>query len=526
MKILFNLLLALLLLGTPSAWAAKGTLLYIPLDNRPVCMAYTVQSLEAAGWDVKTPPAEYIASSEHGGNPDGLFRWLEEHARESVAIVASSDALIYGGLIDSRTHALPFGLLQQRAERLISLKGNYGGQKVYIFSTIMRSPKASAAPVEPAYYEEWGPSLFRLGALEDKLELKQLRRREVRELADLRNAIPRDVLEDMYARRRKNIRTTELLLHGVESGDFDYLLIGRDDTAEFSQAHREARSMDILVSELPKERIRFFSGADQLGMLLLTRASNRLQYELPLVNVSFAAGKGGETIPFYEDDKVSWSARQHIYAAGAFPVSKRRNADLVLAVNTPFDGVTLEAGNSQNNGVLDRHTENFVKKLDRIVANGHDVALADVKYGNGADNALVREIFRRGLGYKLAAYGGWNTAGNTLGFALSQGLLQKMYSPQDKEMLLQVRYLDDWAYQANVRGKVYRELIWPNYWPNSGYDQEQRTAAEDAITREIMAVSEPVMEGSVSDYRFTLPWNRMFEVYVEPVQDEDSKDGI
>ena len=38
---------------------------------------------------------------------------------------------------------------------------------------LLRSPKASSAPVEPAYYKEWGPSIFRLGALEDKLELKE-----------------------------------------------------------------------------------------------------------------------------------------------------------------------------------------------------------------------------------------------------------------------------------------------------------------------------------------------------------------
>lgn len=133
-----------------------------------------------------------------------------------------------------------------------------------------------------------------MGELEDKLELKQIKRKEVKELAELRSSIPREILADMFVRRSNNIHATELLLHGVESGDFDYMLIGRDDTAAYSQAHREAREMDILVNELPKEKIRFFAGADQLGLLLLSRAANRLQYELPLVNVTYAAGKGGK----------------------------------------------------------------------------------------------------------------------------------------------------------------------------------------------------------------------------------------
>ncbi|WP_418596810.1 hypothetical protein, partial [Phascolarctobacterium succinatutens] len=27
------------------------------MDNRPVCLDYTVQTMQAAGWDVQLPPA-------------------------------------------------------------------------------------------------------------------------------------------------------------------------------------------------------------------------------------------------------------------------------------------------------------------------------------------------------------------------------------------------------------------------------------------------------------------------------------
>lgn len=514
MKILRNIMLGALLLMSQQVLAAQPTLLYVPMDNRPVCLDYTVQSMRAAGWDVQTPPAELIANANTSGDPEKLFAWLESRAKESVAVVASSDALLYGGLVASRTHEIPLPTLEARAERLVQLKKTHGGQKVYVFTTIMRSPKASSAPVEPAYYAEWGPKIFRLGALEDKLDLKEIKRKEVRELADLRAEIPQEVQEDLYARRADNIRATELLLHGVESGDFDYMLIGRDDTATYSQAHREARNMDILVRELPKERIRFFAGADQLGLLLLSRAANRLQYELPLVNVTYAAGKGGATIPSYEDDTVAESAKQHIYAAGAFPVQRRKNADVVLAVNTPTNGVTLEASNAANNYKVDKQTENFTKKVERLLEHGHKVVVADVKYGNGADNALVQRLFEKKIAHKLAAYGGWNTAGNSLGFALAQGLLADAYSDADRENLLNVRYLDDWAYQANARMTTYQKLVWPNYWPNSGLNAEQKSASEAFITREIEKVAKPYLGDAVENYKFTLPWSRMFEVNV------------
>lgn len=515
LKILIFLCMLLLCQTALAAETKQGTIIYIPMDNRPVCLDYTVASMRAAGWDVRTPPAAYIANEKNMGEPEQLFSWLEANARESVAIVASSDALLYGGLVASRTHELPFATLEERAERLVNLKQKFGDKKIYIFTTIMRSPKMSAAPVEPAYYKEWGPQLFRMGALEDKLELKSIKRKEMRELADLRAQIPLDIQTDLYTRRANNIRATELLLHGVESGDFDYLLIGRDDTAAYSQAHREARSMDILVSELPKERIRFFAGADQLGLVLLARAASRLQYELPLVNVTYAPGVGGKTVPSYEDDTVAESAKQHILAAGAFPVRLRKNTDLVLALNTPQNGVTLEASSAANNGKLQPETKAFLHKLERLAKNTQlPIALADVKYGNGADNALVKGLFEEGMAYRLAAYGGWNTAGNSLGFALAQGLLSKDYSAEEKKMLLEQRYLDDWAYQANVRMKTYTELIWPHYWPNSGLNAEQQREAEGFIAREIKEITEPYMGNTAEKYVFTLPWKRMFEVRV------------
>lgn len=513
MRALRNLFFLTLLFLCQSAWAGKGTILYIPLDNRPVCLDYTVRSMEAAGWEIRTP-RELLANERGAGDPEQLFAWLENNMDESVAVVASADALLYGGLVASRTHAFAPEILERRAERLVNLKQRYGSRDLYVFATIMRSPKHSAAPVEPDYYAAWGEKLFRMGELEDRRELKKLSRREARELAALRREVPQEIQDDHYERRTRNIMATELLLHGVESGDFAYFLIGRDDTAAYSQAHREARRMDILVRELPKERIRFFAGADQLGLVLLARAAHRLEFALPLVNVTYAPGAGGKTVAAYEDDALAESAKQHIYAAGAFPARLRRHADLVLAVNTPEDGKTLEAGESANTYRAGESAKHFASKLERLTEK-YPVALADVRFGNGADNSLVKLLFQKNLAYKLAAYGGWNTASNTLGFALAQGLLSKDFAPEEKRTLLEERYLDDWAYQANVRMQLAQELIWPQRWPNSDLSDEQCAAAEEFITQRIKNLSTPFMGAASEKYAFSLPWRRMFEIKVE-----------
>ena len=140
MKKLQAFIFILAMLCCQLAFAApkiKGTLLYVPLDNRPVCLAYPVETMEAAGWEVKTPPLEYIAGAEKGGDPDALFDWLLENADESLAMVISSDALVYGGLVDSRTHHIPLEVLKHRADRLVELKKDFRDQLVYDFTTIM-----------------------------------------------------------------------------------------------------------------------------------------------------------------------------------------------------------------------------------------------------------------------------------------------------------------------------------------------------------------------------------------------------
>ena len=490
----------------------KGAMVFVPLDTRPVCKDYTIETMKAAGWDIVVPPEEMLSSADRAGKPDELLEWLEKESKEAVAVVVSADALLYGGLVDSRTHHIDRTVLQSRVERLLSLKKKYNAPGVYVFVTIMRSPKASAAPVEPVYYEEWGAKLFRQGALRDKHELKGLSRKENKELQQLNKEIPRNVEADFYGRRRTNFRTTELLLHGIESGGFNYLLVGRDDTSPLSQAHKEARDMASLVYELPKSKIRFFSGADQLGLVLLTQAANRLTYSVPLVYTEFAQGKGGATIPAYEDDPVSISAREHIYASGAFPARKAKNADFILAVNTPYDGKTLEASDARNTGVADKNTKAFIDTVESYLNHGKKVIVADSKYGNGSDNALVKELFRRGIAYKLAAYGGWNTSGNCLGFALAQGMESPNFAGDAGEDFLKVRYLDDWAYQANARMDVYKNVIWPRYMPNSGFTPDQLAVAEKAVTDSIIKIAKPVMGDTVREYDFKLPWKRMFEV--------------
>ena len=92
--------------------------------------------------------------------------------------------------------------------------------------------------------------------------------------------------------------------------------------------------------------------------------------------------------------------------------------------------------------------------------------ILDVVQPNGSDPALFQDLKGRGLN-TVAAYAGWNTAGNTIGTGLAHGAL---YAVGEKSgtldrtahlEFLAERILDDYAYQRIVREEL-AELIQEN----------------------------------------------------------------
>jgi hypothetical protein len=79
-----------------------------------------------------------------------------------------------------------------------------------------------------------------------------------------------------------------------------------------------------------------------------------------------------------------------------------------------------------------------------MLERGVNVSLADVAFSNGGDNGFMNEMSLRGFTDKLSAYNGWNTADNTIGFAIAQGMLAPQIDKDKQLMLMRERILDDW----------------------------------------------------------------------------------
>lgn len=526
--------ISLLAVVAGCAPAAAEKLLFVPLDNRPVSLEYTVDSFRKAGVTVETPPLALLSSDRQNGDPDKLLQWLDAHATGADGAVVSTDSLIYGGLVPSRTHELPESTLEARTKALLAFKAKHRGVPLYGFATIMRSPKWSSAPAEPAYYSQYGPKLFQWGALRDRDRLGLLKKKGKKELQQLEAEIPAEIRQDLLSRRWKNLTVLRQLADGLGQGSLDYLLLGRDDSAPYSEAHRDAAVLLEGVDKAYGYKLRSFSGADELGMTLLNRALNRARGVTPLVYTFYNEGKGPETVASYEDSPIRTSYRQHVLAAGAYPARFDKRADLVLGIYTPFTGVTVGADTAANTDTLDEPGQRFLRRTRDYVLRGANTGIADIAFGNGGSNALVQGLFTGykdelgPLGYQLGSYAGWNTASNSLGYALGQGLLRPYLNDADRQELLTTRYLDDWAYQSRVRQQVRQELVWPQKWTDGKLTDDQTKQAEQLVTEKMKTTAEPVLGKRVEQYGYKLPWHRTFEIDVKKNKMSDvslSEDG-
>ena len=497
--------------GTDVQAKDKTALLFIPLDNRPVCFSYPVKVMEAAGYKIYTPPEKLLATRTAPADTEKLWKWLESRAEKVDAAVISTDALIYGGLVASRTHSMSMPELEAKVRRLQNLRMDKD-TRLYGFSTLMRTPRESYGNVEPAYYSNVGPAIFRYSQLSDKSDLHAETLLEDFEVGAFERNLAKAHLKDWLDRRNKNMEINHQLAMLTRVGRFEYFAIGKDDNAPLSHTHMEARKIILNNGYLSDESFQILPGVDQLGLLLLTRAANALSRKSPAVYPMYVEGVGPKTIPQYSDLPLGKSVPEQVIAAGGKIVYSPDAADVVLAINTPADGTMYDSTNLSNSYYASPANKRYIVNLGKMLERGVNISLADVAFSNGGDNGFMNEMSLRGFTEKLSAYNGWNTADNTVGFAIAQGMLAPQIAKDKQLMLMRERILDDWYYQSNARRIITDELE-KNKKEAYKYALNEmmpkiKKQAMDIISR--LAVNYDITAGTKFDVVF--PWNRLFEV--------------
>ena len=533
MKFLSKLffIMTIIFFTTAQANAANEKILYIPVDDRPINFNQTVEILKLAGCEMIVPPKNFFSRYNSEESPDKLWAWLDENISNADAAVISADAVLYGGLIPSRKHNISEEILNDRVNRFKLLRKKNPNLKIYLLSSIMRTPhEGTAGSVEePDYYAKYGADIFTYAAIADKESVSELTSGEREAMNNLRKNIPVPIFNDWYLRRQKNLDATKKILELTNEGIISYLIIGLDDHLTFSQTKYESRELISYAKtkNISDKNFQMLAGMDEFGLVLLTRAVNDLRGDKPKIFVQYNKGIGANTMPAYSDEILIDSVENELKILRGKLVGNAKSADLILLVNTDPQGRTYHTHNSFPNDrdtnfnpdIPRDGTKYFVDMVSRYVKENYPVGVADITFGNGADNPMMNLLNKRGLLFKLQSYAGWNTATNSIGYALATGILAKDMSQENKNKILATRYLDDWAYQANVRTTVGDWIFYnmPNgatYYSNFGgknLDIEERITN---LMRDFAEKNLPPYE-FLRDFKVTCPWNRMFEVDIE-----------
>ncbi len=508
----------------------------LPLDERPVNTRYPQMVAAIAGAQVRLPPVSALSARRRPADCAALGAWLRAEAAGLDGLIVSLELLGYGGLIASRIGDESAATVLGRLDLLRELRRAYPRLPIYAFSLVTRVSNANDAVEEPPYWAEYGERLYTLSQLLDRRRQGQAVEDE---LTGLEAAIPADHRRDMLRRRLRNHSVNLAALALLDDGTLDLLVLSSDDTSPYGlpsaekgwltqwaallghAAGTEAQAGGLQPSSFSLQpSLLMYPGADEVACALVARLLNERAGVSPTVAVHYAPAEGAALVAAYEDGPISLSVERQVQAAGGRLTAGE--ADLWLGVNAPVARRAewaLEHGAAERDARLGALTT-LVAEAGRVMQGDSGLAaIADVAYPNGADPALV-ELMLGALDLSgLAAYGAWNTAGNTLGTTVAQGftalLCETPAGRAAHERLLLHRLLEDWGYQHLVRAEV-REWL----RTATGSHDPQTPAQVEATRGRIEARLGELIDrlpGFAGRYSITpgsvrLPWGRTFEV--------------
>ena len=408
----------------------------VPIDNRPVCYQLPQQIInQAKEHSLVLPEIDLMGNLDKNANINSILKWLDS-LKDIDIFVISLDTIAYGGLIPSRRSNDSYEEIKSRIDKMVSVLKKHSA-KIYAFSSIMRISNNNINEEEKEYWSSYGTKIFQYSYNLHKMEATCDSSYMV---ACNCNAtrIPQDILDDYLNTRKRNFEINKYYIELKKQGIFDTLVFSKDDCAKYGINVKEAIELENLSSN--EENIFIKTGADEIPLTLLSRAINK-QKHIKICPV-YLNPNSINKISKYEDISVKESVESQIELSGGI-ISDEKSCNLILLVNN-FE---IEQGEL----VMGIYEPEYNKDL---IIPDKPYFIADILNANGSDNSFVKALFANNNLKEFFGYAAWNTTGNTLGSCIATALTYygaKQPSKKDFKLLQLTRFLDDWAYQANIR---------------------------------------------------------------------------
>ena len=491
---------------------------------------------------IAMPPRDLLGCFTRPGDCDAIAEWLCSIPHRSLTpspaldlsasggegagggegvprFAVALDMLCYGGLVASRTLSADLATAVARLEALRDLRRRLPQAVIFAFSAIMRLGATVTCADDlndHLLLRSYSQLLDRVERLGDQ--------QASRELDETRRQLDPDRLAEYLAIRRRNHAVNRMAVQLVAEGVLDYLVLAQEDAAPVGIHLPEQLALRAQIEEYRvADRAVLTCGADEMTAMLLARHVVDASGMIPGIAVDYAAEAGSAVVPAFESQPVRDTVLDHLAIAGARAATPA-DADALLFVHTPI-GAQADIAQAPPPGQspsLALQAESISDRVGAAAAAGRLLGLADIAYCNGADPELIGALERQGALAQLGAFGGWNTAANTLGTVLSQLCLMaargRMVKAELARRFLAARLVDDYGYQACTR----RRAI--NHAEEIGADPFDLGEARAELERFVNGELEPLAHRYVSQVlagldagpvRVSLPWGRLFEVEVE-----------
>ena len=438
---------------------------FVPIDNRPVCYNLVKEICEVnKNIELYIPPREFLGGLNKYADVESLFLWLKNLPKDIDCMIISLDTLAYGGLIPSRRIKDSFEEIKTRLDRL---KPILKGKKVLAFSSIMRISNNNCNEEEKDYWKDWGQKIFEFSYNSCKLKSPQ------------KTDVPQEILKDYLETRKRNFTVNALFLDWEKEGLFDTLIFSKDDCSQYGFNVSEAIMLENWGAKTK-------TGADEIPLMLLARA---IEQDIKIYP-QYIEPEYKDRISNYEDLSVESCVLSQLELGKFIITDSKDEADIVLVINNFKE--------KQGELVMNWETEPYKWGFSHPQKS---YAVADIRYANGSDNAFMERLLHRPI--PDYGYCGWNTTANTVGSLLATIKIKQhaqkngvgKYNDRAFKKLQAIRYLDDWAYQANVRSQISEPCD----------IKEKMKPFENKIF---------LLLGTEFDIQYKFPWNRKFEIEV------------
>ncbi len=497
----------------------------VPLDNRPAAGQFAQMIGAMADVQVVMPPYETLGRFVQPGDPEAILGWLERQDYSDVsAVIASMDMIAYGSLIASRTNDTPQDVAIKRLQRLARVRAKFPRTRFFLFASIMR-----LAPTATRATAAWRLQLARYAELKDqyrRLPTPDLKKR----IDNLVSKVPAYEIAKYEDARSRSLEVSREAIRMIARKQFDYLIFGQDDAKPFGPHVPETERLRKVTASLYQGgSVYFCEGIDQLGNISLSRALLRNANWSPRLRIVYSDEAQKTRIANYESKQIQTSIKDQVLSSGARIAVGDEDFDYTLYVNVP--------------GRREGPFELFQRGLTEEIDQGFPVAVADINIANdGTSDAALFDTLNQGdRMFKLLAFAGWNTAGNTLGTTIPAAnvyLLARrlQVDPLRRELaqreFLLHRFVNDYAYHKFTRPQAYGII---DASPRASREETYGTAFEevnefvgldlrshldryfekDFRGRKFFAGTTQYEVRGLSDVKVFLPWPRAYEVRLE-----------